>query len=160
MIKFDKKGMSLAEVVIAATVITVFLTALVGLYNLHLKVIFSSARQIKAGFLGEEGQEGIKFLRNISWSINIAPLTTGATYRLAWEGGKWVVISTGGYIDGLYDRTIVFDSVQRDAQSNIVSSGGTVDPNIRKVTVTTSWLERTATSTRVLTTYLVNLFDN
>mgnify|MGYP001600702618 FL=1 len=152
--------MSLAEVVIAATVITVFLTALVGLYNLQLKVIFGSARQIKAGFLGEEGQEGVKYLRNLSWSANIVPLTTGATYRLVWQEGKWAVTSSGAYIDGLYDRTIVFDSVERDAQSNIVSSGSTVDPNIRKVTVTTSWLERSATSTRVLTTYLVNLFDN
>lgn len=160
MIKFDNRGMSLAEVVIGASVITVFLSALVGLYNLQLKVIFSSAREVKAGFLDEEGQEAIKYLRNISWTNNIAPLTVGTTYHLVWQNGKWETGNTANYIDSLFDRAIVLEAVGRDGVSNIVASGGTADPNIRKVTVTTSWQEGPATSTRVISTYLTNLFDN
>jgi hypothetical protein len=160
MIEKYSKGMSLAEVVIAATVITVFMAALVGLYNFHMRVIFGSARQVKATFLAEEGLEAIKYLRNLSWSTYIAQTPVDTDLFIAWHNGKWTTTTDNIYIDGLFERKIVLSPVERNAQSNIVSSNGTLDPNVKKLTVTISWSDGAATTTRSVSTYITNLFDN
>ncbi len=157
--KLDK-GMSLAEIVIAATIITVFVAALAGVYNLHLKSIFSAPRQVKASFLNEEGIEALKYLRNLSWSTNIEPLSLETDYFLIWQNGRYELTTTNTYVDGLFERKVVLSEVLRDAESNIVESGGTPDSTIKKITVTTSWREGSATSTKHLITYMTNLFDN
>jgi len=154
------KGMSLAEVVVAATVITVFVGALVGVYNLHMKVVFGGAKNVKAVFLAEEGLEAVKYLRNISWSTNIASLSTNTDYYLAWQNGKWESTTNNLYIDGLFERKFRLEPVSRNSQSDIVSSGGTTDPNILKLIVTVSWSDASATTTRAVSTYITNLFDN
>lgn len=154
------RGMTMAEVLVAASVITVFVAALVGVYNLQLKEIFGGSKEIKASLLAEEGIEAVKFLRNDSWSSNIATLSTGSDYFLSWQVDGWDIVTTNNYVDGLYERKIVFYEVMRDMNSNIVESGGSVDSDTMKVEVSVSWNEGTATSTRVLTTYVANLFDN
>lgn len=154
------RGMSLAEIVVAATIITVFVVALAGVYNLHLKSIFAAPRQVKASFLNEEGVEAVKYLRNLSWSTYIAPLSLETDYFLVWQNNRFEITTDNTYIDSLFERKVVLSEVLRDAQSNIVDAGGTPDANIRKVTVTTSWREGNATSTKHLTTYMTDLFDN
>jgi len=44
----------------------------------------------------------------------------------------------------------------RDSNSNIVESGGTNDPNTKKVTVTVSWEERGRDHKLEIFTYLTN----
>ncbi|MFC1687410.1 type II secretion system protein J [Patescibacteria group bacterium] len=48
------------------------------------------------------------------------------------------IIST----DPIFSRDITIVNLQRDVDGNIVESGGTVDPNTKKTTVTVSWTER------------------
>jgi type II secretory pathway pseudopilin PulG len=160
MITRVNKGVSLVEVIVSATIITVFLSALVSLYNLQMNVIFRSARQVKATFLAEESIEAVKYMRDVSWNSYISPLSSNVDYYLVWQSGKWDTTTTNTYIDGLFERKMTLFPVSRDAQSNIVSSGGTLDPNTKKLTTTISWREGSATSTKVVSTYVSNLFDN
>jgi prepilin-type N-terminal cleavage/methylation domain len=155
-----RQGMSLVEVVVASTIITVFVVALIGVYNLHLKSIFAAPRQVKASFLNEEGVEAVKYLRNLSWGTHINPLSLETEYFLVWQNNRYELTTTNTYVDSLFERKIIFSEVLRDAQSNIVEVGGTVDSNIKKVVVTTSWREGSATSTKHITTYIADLFDN
>src|SRR3989344_4620878 len=67
----------------------------------------------------------------------------------------WSIVTNGpALIDGLYMRTINVTAVERDASDDIVSSGGTVDPDSKKISVTMAWSGRGATSTVTISTYL------
>lgn len=160
MIIPKNRGMSLAEIVVAATIITTFIAALVGVYNLHLKTIFASSRLVKASFLNTETVEVLKHLRDLSWVENIASLTPNTEYFLAWQNNRFEPTTSNVFIDGLFERKFVVEEVLRDAQSNIVESGGSLDQNIKRIVITTSWQERNATTSKVLTTYIANLLDN
>lgn len=153
-------GMSLVEVVIAATVITVFMAALVGLYSLHMRVILSNPRQVKATFLAEETLEAVKYMRNVSWAENIAPLSLDTDYYLVWQSGKWSTSTENILIDDQFERRVVLEEVERGSNNDIVESGGTPDPDARKVTAYISWMEAGATTTKSISTYLTDLFEN
>ena len=104
-----KKGFSMVEVVIAAAIILGAVLVLLGVHNLYLKVALSNGSVVKAAYLAEEGVENIRFLRDVSWSANISGLT-----------------STSTTIENFY-RTVTLSAVYRDANSDIVSSGGMLD---------------------------------
>src|SRR3989344_7318555 len=97
MKKFNQSlnsGLTLVEVLIATSIILVFLLAFLGVYNLYLKTAFSNGEVIKAAALAEESLEIIRFLRDSSWNTNIVPLSLDTDYYLVFEGGEWQGIAT------------------------------------------------------------------
>lgn len=153
------RGLSLIEVLVASSILIIFFMALVGIYNTYLKISRTNIYSIKAGYLAEEGMEAIKSLRDISWNNNIAPLSVNSNLYLEWSGGRWVSTSTNVFIDGTFERKINISEVNRDpSNGNIVTTGGVLDSGTRLVTVTVSWPYKNSTSTRVLSTYISNLY--
>ena len=116
--------------------------ALLGVHNLYLKTALSNGEALKAVYLAEEGIENIRFLRDVSWSTNISGLTSLSTT-----------------IDNFY-RTVTLSEVNRDANSDIVSSGGTVDINTKLVVSSVSWWNGVSTTTKSISTYITNLYAN
>ena len=153
-------GLTLVEVLVATAIIMGFLTTLVTVHNAYLNSSFSNLNSVKATYLGEEGIEAIKGLRDSSWTSNIRSLTNGTVYYLSFQGGTWTTTTTPSVIDSQFTRTIVLSAVNRDASSDITLSGGTLDQNTRKVHVDVSWVDHAATSTRVIDTYITNIFTN
>ena len=98
-----------------------------------------------------------KIFRDTSWT-NISAPVTGSSYYLTFNGTSWATSTTNTYIDGVFERKIVLSDVYRDANDDIVSSGGVLDTGTRKATVTVSWYEKTATTTKSISTYLTNIF--
>ena len=86
----------------------------------------------------------------------ILPLSNGVDYYLAFTGTSWQATLTPTYV-GMFDRRIRLAEVYRDAEDDIAASG-TLDPNTRLVSSTVSWLEHGATSTKVVSTYITNMF--
>ncbi len=157
---FSRNGFSLVEVLVATSVILIFLASLIGAYNTYLHISLSNIREVKATFLTEETIEAVKILRDDSWSNFVLPLTAEVPYRLTWNGSSWRATTTNTFIDSTFDRTFTLSSVSRDSQSEIVTSGGTVDPNTKKISVSVSWFESGATTTKILESYVTNLFSN
>jgi len=158
---FLSKGLSLVEVVIATSIILVFFMALVGVYNTYIQRVRANIDTVKAIYLTEEGIEAVKFLRDSGWTANITPLTIGSNYYLNFSGGMWKTTTSNIYTDGVFERKLVFQNASRDpVTSDIVTSGGTVDNNLRLVTVSVSWLNHGATTTKSISTYITNLFTN
>ena len=153
-------GLTLVEVMIATSIILVFLLALFGTHNMYLKTAFSGAKTVKAAYLAEEGIEVIRFLRDSSWETNILALSTAIDYSLVFESGLWRSTTTDVFIDDIFERKIVLSEVYRNSSAEIVSSGGTLDPDTRMITVIVSWGNGTATTTKSISTYITNLFDN
>lgn len=157
---YFQKGITLVEVLVATAIILSFLIALISVHNTYLRSSFSNLDEIKATYLAEEGIEAVKGLRDASWTTNIAPLVNGTSYYLVYTGTLWATSTTFALIDSKYTRKVVLSAVNRDASSDITTSGGSTDANTRKVNVTVSWSTGSATSTRSIDTYITNLFGN
>ncbi len=153
-------GFSLIEAIIAtALCLSVFL-GVASAFTLTVKSALNNTARIQAIFLGQEGQEVVRLLRDSSWTTQIASRTVGTPFYLSFNGGAWSATTTNTYVDSFFERTVVADAVYRDTAKNIVGSGGTLDPDTKKITVTVSWRESGATTSVSLITYLTNLFKN
>ncbi|MDP2720820.1 MAG: hypothetical protein Q8O75_02670 [bacterium] len=160
-LKKAEKGIGLVEILIVIAVIAVGFLAIISFLIFSRGVTFQVARNTRATSLAEEDTEAIRAMRDESWSSNIATLTFGTTYYPVISGDKWTLTTTNpGLIDNLYTRTVVVENVGRDANGNIVASGGTNDPKTKKVTSTVSWTEDGRNKQVVLTTYIGDFLGN
>ncbi|MBX4198877.1 prepilin-type N-terminal cleavage/methylation domain-containing protein [Candidatus Parcubacteria bacterium] len=78
----NSRGFNLVEVLVAATIITVFLAALVGTSNLYLRASRTSPERAKALYLAEEGIENLVYMRDQSWTAYIASAPTDSTENI------------------------------------------------------------------------------
>ena len=157
LIKKKSKGVGLVEILIVLAVVGVGFLAIISFLIFSRGVTFQVARNTEAVALAEEAMEAVRGMRDEGWTVNIAPLTSGATYYPVVAADKWTLSSTDpGPISNLYTRTVVVEDVGRDGNDDIVASGGTPDPNTKKVTATVSWTESTQSKQVVLTTYITN----
>lgn len=151
------------EVLVAVSIITSSILAIVGVYSTFLKQTFINTPAIQAAYLSEEGVEALKSMRDFGWTTNIASLTVGTTYRPYFNSAlsRWqaTTSTSTAMVDNTFDRTFVLATAYRDGSDNLASSGSS-DQNSRKVTVTVAWKGTNGTSTKTLMTYISNLFDN
>ncbi|MBU6430928.1 MAG: hypothetical protein KGJ58_00875 [Patescibacteria group bacterium] len=151
------KGFGLIEIIVGSAILTISLIAISTYFQKSLQLSQDSAKMTQASFLLEEGIEIAKFFRDASW-LNISGLTAGAPYYLQFDGTKWATTSSNVFVDNVFERKLVIDNVSRDGSDEIVSSGGTNDPNTKKATVSVSWFEKNGTTTKSISTYLTNIF--
>jgi hypothetical protein len=150
----------MVEAVVAISILAVVLATLGSITSKILSSSLDNTAKIQAAYLAEEGLEVMRLLRDESWSTNIASHSSGVDFYIHHDGIAWSATSTNILIGDLFERRIVLSDVRRDSSQRIVESGGNIDPNIKKVTVTLAWNSRGATTTRSLSTYLTNVFDN
>lgn len=153
------KGFGLLEIVIGLAVIALFLFGVLAVARLSLRLSEENANNIKAAFLLEEGTEALKILRDAGWQQNIASLAISGDYYLSFNNGQWQADSSNIFIDGLFERKLRLENVYRDSQDRLAESGA-LDANTKKASLFVSWRSRGATTTKTISTYLTNLFDN
>ena len=153
-------GLTLIEVLVATSIILVFLLAFLGVHDLYLKTALSSGEVVKAAGLAEEGLEAMKFLRNSSWDTNIAPLSLDTDYYPVFVAGNWNVSTTNIFVDDIFERKVRLSAVYRDVTGDIVSSGGTLDPDTLLLVSSVSWSNTGATTTKSVSTYITDLNGN
>ncbi len=150
-----KKGFGLLEAVISIAVVSISLFSLAAVGQISFKASSEAARDIKAGYLAEEGFEALKTIRDNGWP-GISSFSQEQDYFLFFSGGSWQATTSPQTIDGVFSRKFVLSPVYRDASDNIVSSG-VLDPDSRRAVLTVSWGQG---KSRVFITYLTNLFQN
>ena len=145
-------GVSLVEVVIGVTVISVLVFAagysIVQMVEARERLVANT----KTMYLAEEGYEMVRALRNNDWT-DLESLTIGDTYYLDITTSAITISTTPEVIDGAYRRSFVVDEVSRDSDDDIVPNGTTgssVDPEAREVTVIVGGPAGTSTLTGVL----------
>ncbi len=152
-----KTGFALVDVIVAASIISVSLFAFVSVAQKSVELSKKSLYSTEAGFLLEEGAEAVKMIRDGAWT-NITGLSTSSTYYLSWSGSAWSLTTTSSTI-GVFTRTITVANVNRDANDDITTSGGTLDSGTKKITVTVSYPYGASTTTRTLPFYISNIFN-
>ncbi len=156
-----KKGFSLVEILVGASIISLSLIFIINLETGISKIGFNSVHSVQAGMLVEEGVAAIINLRNVSWQ-NIVALDNNLSYRLFWDQGDglWKTTTYANLIDSKFDRTVTFYPVYRDASTfNVVTSGGVLDLGTRKFVVSVTWNDSNGTSTKTATSYVHNIFN-
>lgn len=157
--KSNKGGFTALEALVASAVTLVVIASVTAAMNVYLRAHSEALKATKAAFLAEEGMEAVRSLRDAGWTSNVAAVPAGQERHFSFDGSAWSLSATPTLIDSVYHRTVRLDSAYRNASGKLASSG-TLEPNVRKATVTVSWQNRGATTTRALTAYVANIFDN
>lgn len=153
----NKKGIFLIEILIVIAIITITLASLLGLATFSLMTSNLLKETNQAQNFAQEAAEAVRNFRDgTSWNTDgLGTLdTTGTTYypkKTIDNPPKWQLVQGVEIING-FTRKVIFDSVQRDTNDNIVGSGGVNDPDTRKVTITVSWKNKKVE----IITYLTN----
>ncbi len=160
----NNRGISIIEVLIASAIIMTSVVSIMGVYGGLTSIAIRNTAKVQAGMLLDEGAEALRFMRDVSWNANINPLINGTTYTLYWDhtvaNYGWRATTTRDMIDDQFDRTFVLSTVNRDSTTyNIVNSGGVLDSGTRKATISVSWFDGTATSTKSIIMYLFNTYN-
>jgi Tfp pilus assembly protein PilV len=158
------RGISLVEIIIASSIISVTLLVLISVYTSVAKYSLNNVKTLKATQLTEEAVEVLKYLRDSGYTRNINTLNRGTKYRLFWDilvnSGTWTATTSPILLEERFDVNFVLSNVYRDNNFNVVASGGSIDASSTKATVNVSWRDSGATSTKTIETYLFNIFSN
>lgn len=147
------------EMLIGAAVLSVSLLGISSFFQATLAVSNTTQSAVQGDYLLEEGVETVKLLRDAGYASNILSLSTTTPTYLTWNGTTWATSTVNTYVDGRFERSIIAAEVKRDANGDIAGSG-TYDPNTRLITVSVAWNAKGATTTKVIRTYVMNLFNN
>lgn len=152
------RGIALVEILVATSVITGALLVLLASVQKSVELSRQSLERVQAGFLLEEGAEDVKIIRDNGWST-ITALSAASTYYISTPGGADPVLTTTVSKIGAFTRTVTIANVSRDTNSDIVTSGGTVDTGTKKITVTVSWNSERGTLTETMSFYISDIFS-
>lgn len=155
------RGFGILEIVIAVSIISATIFSLSFVFIVASKLETMSLDKIRANFIAEEGLEAMRFLRDQSWAANLAGLSVGTTYYIAFATttSTWSAGINGSEIDKLFLRTVTLGNVYRNGSYDIADSGA-LDSDTKKINVSIEWLERGSTTTITASAYLSNIFNN
>ncbi|MBI2627595.1 hypothetical protein HYW72_01545 [Candidatus Nomurabacteria bacterium] len=132
-------GFMVVEVLVATSIITASILATMVVAQKSVYVARQALHTTQAAFLLEEGAEAVRILRDNAWS-NIVSLNSSESI-------------------GIFTRTVVASSVNRDNTTKDISSTGTDDPGTKLVTVAISWPEGGVVVTKTLQFYISDIFS-
>lgn len=145
------------EILVAVSIISVSILLAMEVSQRSVYLSRQALHSTQAAFMLEEGAEVVRILRDNGWS-NISALTPGANYYPAFAGGTWTLSAIPSTV-GIFTRTAVISSVNRDNTTKDISPGGTDDPGTKLITITVSWTEGSVTITKTLPFYIMDIFS-
>lgn len=128
-----QSGQSIIEFIVGAAILVIIGTsatvALVGSYSANTL----SQQESQASSFGQEAIAAVESIRNQNWGN----LTNG-THGLSNASGSWIFAAGSSDTNGIYTRSVTVSDVYRN-NGQIVSSGGSIDPNTKLAEVQVSW---------------------
>ena len=160
-----QNGYGLIEIIIVASIGMMVFLGVSGCLNTFLKITIQNVNTTEALFLAKSSLEQARAVRDegnegegaLDW-VNISDLVIDSPFYFepnADNPPKWVS-QPGTKSEDKYTVWITVSRVQRDGNSDIVSSGGTNDDNTLKITSNISWLTEHGTKQISLFEYLTN----
>ncbi len=136
MSKQNKKiGFSVVEVIIAAAVLSIFISGLTAAYIGFARQIRSSGHKQQASLLSEEALEAVRNIRDNSYT-NI----TDGTFGISYAANQWNLTGTND-TNGIYTRQVTIS---------------TINSNQKQVTSTVTWRDNNISRSVSSGTYLTN----
>lgn len=156
-----EKGTGILEAIIVVSIISVAFAAILSAATFFVRGSLYINDETQAVFLLDETAEVVRFLRDDSFSLNIAPLVGVGPKYLEHTLTAWNTTSTNSLIFGKFSRSIEVSEVFRlNSDDTIVPSTSgdpkTVDTGTVRVLITVSW----PTGTVQATTYVTDIYEN
>jgi hypothetical protein len=149
----NRLGQTLVEILLAIAIAALVLPALLtGMVATREGKAQQEQRTYAAGWQ-REAVEAIRSIRDAGW----AGVENNGTYQLSIVNGQWSFVAGTETANG-YTRSIVVDDVYRDASGNVVTSGGSLDPSSKKITVTVGW--QTPRNSSVASTFYITRYKD
>ncbi len=150
---FYTKGVSLIEVLISISIVSILLVAIGQSINTYAGARATLLNNTKATYLAEEGVEIIRAVRDNSWNtINALPANT--LRYLSVSTTTFSVVTTPEVIDSSFRRAFIVRPVYRNSADDIVASttsGATVDGGSRQIDMYVGGPSGTTTMQVILT---------
>lgn len=147
----DNRGLSILEVIISIAILTIIASSSVAAVLGSFSSVRLAKEETQATSLAVEAIEAVDSIRNQGWE-NVS----AGTYGLDNSSGTWVFQGSSDTL-GKFTRITTISSVQRDTSSEIVVSGGTLDPDSYQVATSVTW---NFTPTRSNTVSMTSLITN
>lgn len=180
IIKYNKgvkRAFTIVELVVVAAIFGTAVVAFFGAATISFKAIAKASDKVQAAFLMEEGLEGVRYLRDLSWTrfINQEPLRGEECFTFNGTTNDGIVMTnlfaTSSMpctpIDNKFKRTITFFDVCEDTTTNAITGvapscaiGSAPDYGRKKVTVKVSWEASNYSYSESADMYIANLFNS
>lgn len=152
------QGFGLIEVIISIALVTIFLVTFTTLTLESMKTSRINSSELKAIMYLEELIEVAKDLEQSDWDqlINSSCYNPDFCYP-AIQDNKWILLTGQEELDDTYQRFLSLENVYRNQLSfpnEIVSSGGVLDPNTKKVITKILWNNGFSSRDLTLESYL------
>ncbi len=147
------KGFSVIEVLLAAAMFMIFSVATGTVVLQGFSGNRLGEEQTIASQYATEGLEAARSIKNQAFT----GLVNSAGVGIVQFGGVWTFSGANNQFgpSNKYTRVLSITDVLRDGSGNIVASGGTLDPDTKKITSTVSWnFGPSRPDSVVLTSYL------
>ncbi len=142
------------EALIATGIGGIFVAALLG-YLVMTNASNDRAREYALALWST--QEGLDALQTLSFTS----LTNTTVGSLSFTGGRWTLgTSAPQTLTNGMTRTVKVENVSRDASCLVVTTGGTVDTDSKKLSSTTTWTDASERSHSVTLTSLRTNWEN
>lgn len=156
MTKRNEHGSTLMEIVVVAALLSVVSLAFLGTFASISRFHEKNTLSIKGDLLAEEGVEALRLFKSTGWAA-LSALPAGEDRYFQLSLSSWGVTTTPEVIDGDFYRSFRIYPVARDVSDDIVSSGGTLDPDTLLMDVSVRWAWRTASSSANYKAYMTNI---
>lgn len=146
-------GQSIIEVIVALGIFLIIVTSSVIAVLASFSVTRLAQEKTQAVNLATEGLEAVKSIRNQNWDN----LVTG-NYGVVNNNGVWS-LSPQADLDpsAKFTRLISINDVNRDLNHDLLTTGGTLDPETKKISSQVTWnFTPTRFNTVTMTLYLTN----
>lgn len=157
LFKENYKGFMMVEIMIVASIMVIAFVVAIAVSQKSIQVGRQAVNVSQANFLLEEGAEAVRIVRDNAWT-GISNLTLGSNYYPTFSGGTWTLSGTPNTV-GIFTRTVVVSSVNRNAGTGNIDPAGTLDSGTKLVTITVSWQDGGTTLTKTLSFYINDLFS-
>lgn len=161
LLKGNKRGVGLVEVVIASAILTIVLFAFTSALSLYSQASANATKRAQALYLTEEALEVVRGFRDAGWAANIESVEVDAPLGISFNSAtsEWTLVSSPEIV-GEFTRTITFRDVYRDANDNIaVGTGGTYDGSARRIEAEVTWIDHNGNQSLRLESILTNAFE-
>lgn len=150
---FCQSGQSLVELLVAFSITALLLPALFLGFTSSREGKVQRQERFLATVRVREAKEALRVIRDRGWPY----ISVNGTYHPVLAGTTWTLAPGAEDIDG-QTRSIVISDSYRDPSGALVDTPGTVDPSIKKITVSVSWSALFPSS--IVTTFYLARFSN
>jgi len=134
-------GQMLVELVLAMGIAAIILPALLTGLVASRQGKPQQQQSLAATELFKQTVNAVRNIRDTSWTS----FAVDGTYHPVIVSNAWTFATGSATVNGFTQQVQIGD-VYRDANGNIVNSGGTLDPSTKQVVTTISWTKPTATT--------------